>query len=387
MPTLKRRIYTLDCSFLQALPGKIGKVMEILATENFGIKGGIAKIIFGEILKSKSRLKENLALGYKSEVDLDLVIGFSGSRRKNIDKMAEDISGLKEKLLEVEMFLDEEDVEAKRGSLKSEEFIRKFLESRDLTINEVLVIPREGKIYFTDKCLRDTVKSVGILSANHPGTLRRHCGRLIASPRGMVRLIRFLTEGKVKSIYLPNWGIQIIKEEAENKKGAVLGAYGLILFERYKDNEVLQARLMENLNNLSITNLKNFETFKKEEELLFELSREEKFSLGKKTFKEVQKEISQKEEKKQETRRELKERRQFCSHQNKTEFFCTRCQWNCKINKCLNCDWVEITPEKSENSLLLDEIFCNKSYIKADVYWDKDGFFPNFPLKIKEEGL
>ena len=384
MPALKRRIYTLDCSFLQELPGKIGKVIEILAKENFGIKGGIAKIIFGEILKSKEKLKENLALGYKSEVDLDLVIGFSGSRRKNIDKMAKEIWDLKEKLLEVEIFLDEEDVEAKRGSLRSEEFIRKFLECRDLTINEVLLIPSEGKIYFTDECLRDTVNSVGILSANHPGTLKRNCGRLIASPRGMVRLIRFLTEGKVKSIYLPNLGIQLVKEEAENKKGAVLGAYGLILIDRYKENETLQSRLMKILNDLSITNLKNFETFKKEEELLFEVSREEKFSLKKKSFKEVQEEISQKEEMKQRTKRELKEKRQFCSHQNKTEFICTRCQWNCKINKCLDCDWVEIIPKDSETSLLLDEIFCNKSYIKADVYWDKDGFFPNFPLEIKK---
>ena len=81
----------------------------------------------------------------------------------------------------------------------------------------------------------------------------------------------------MKSIYLPNWGIQAIKEEVESKKEAILGAYGLILIERYKESEFLEQSLMKNLNSLSITNLKKFESFKKEQELLFELSRKEKF--------------------------------------------------------------------------------------------------------------
>ncbi|MGQ9507714.1 MAG: hypothetical protein ACUVTB_07685 [Candidatus Bathycorpusculaceae bacterium] len=387
MLTLRRRIYTLDCSFLKEFPGKIGKVIEILAKENVGIMGGFAKILLGEILKSQGRIMENLALGYKSEVDLDLVTPFLGPKRENIDKISKRIKELQKKLLGIGVDVDEEDVKLFEGNFEDRESLRKFLESFDLTMNELVFIPSQLTLFLTNKCFRDTISGVGILSANHPGTLRRDCGRIIASPRGMARLIRFLVEEKVKSIYLPHWWVESNKEEAERLGKGVLGTYGLLLAERYKDNEILQTKFMKILNDLSITNLKKFETFKKEQLLLFEAERGEKFEIKKRTFKEVQEEMLEKEELKEIQKKEEKEKREECSHREKKVFTCHYCHWECKIEKCLNCDRSQITPKGWLKPAPLDAIFCNRNLIKANVYWDKNGFFPIFPQNKKKRGF
>jgi len=385
MPVLRRRIYTLDCSFLKELPGEIGKVIEILAKENVGIMGGIAKILLGEILRNQGKINENLALGYKSEVDLDLAIPFLGSRRKSIDEIAKKIKDLQEKLLDSGVTLDEEDVKLFKGNFEDTKFVMNFLENFDLTMNELVLIPGQMTLFLTDKCLRDTINGVGILSANHPGILRRDCGRIIASPRGMARLIRFLVEGKARSIYLPRWWVESNKEEAERLEKGILGTYGLLLVERYKENEFLQSKFMKILNDLSITNLKKFETFKKEQILLFEAGSGEKFEIKKRTFKEVQEEMLKKEEMKKTQRKEEKEKREKCLHKEKKIFTCFHCNWKCEIAKCPNCNWVEITPKGSSKPFPLDEIFCNKNFIQANVYWDKDGFFPNFPENFAQK--
>jgi len=215
--------------------------------------------------------------------------------------------------------------------------------------------------------------------------LRRDCGRIIASPRGMARLIRFLVEGKARSIYLPRWWVESNKEEAERLEKGILGTYGLLLVERYKENEFLQSKFMKILNDLSITNLKKFETFKKEQILLFEAGSGEKFEIKKRTFKEVQEEMLKKEEMKKTQRKEEKEKREKCLHKEKKIFTCFHCNWKCEIAKCPNCNWVEITPKGSSKPFPLDEIFCNKNFIQANVYWDKDGFFPNFPENFAQK--
>ncbi len=182
MPVLGRKIYSLDCSFLDRVSGNIEKVIKIFAEEGIEIMGGVAKILLGEILKNQGKIKENLAFGYKSEVDLDIVISFWESRRESIDKIAEKIKNLKEKLSGTGFNVDEEDVRIFKGNFENLKFIKKFLEDYDITINELVFVPRQMTLFLTDKCLRDTIKGVGILSANHRGTLRRDYGRIIASP-------------------------------------------------------------------------------------------------------------------------------------------------------------------------------------------------------------
>jgi len=360
-------------------------MIETFAKEKMGVMGGIAKILLGEILKAQGKIRENLALGYKSEVDLDLVMPFSGSRRQSIDRMVEKIKELQNRLADIGVDVDEEDVKLFKGNFEEMKSLRKFLENFDLTINELVFIPSQLTLFLTDKCFRDTINGVGILSANHPGTLRRDCGRIVASPRGMARLIRFLVEGKVKSIYLPRWWVESNKEEAERLEKGVLGTYGLLLTERYKNNEFLQMKFMKILNDLSITNLKKFETFKKEQLLIFEIERDEKFEIKKRTFKEVQEEMLEKEEAKETQRKEKKGKREECFHKEKKVFTCDFCNWRCKVEKCLNCDWSQITPKGNLKPFPLDLIFCNKNFIKANVYWDKNGFFPNFPENFTQK--
>jgi hypothetical protein len=244
-----------------------------------------------------------------------------------------------------------------------------------LTINEVIFIPKLQTLFFTDKCLRDTINAVGILTAYNPKTLRRDCGRIIASSWGMARLIRFLTERKVKSIYLPNWWVVSNKEEAEKRGQGVLGTYSLILIERYKDNESFQWRLMKILKGLSITNLKKFDTFKKEQEMRFEALRGKKFILKKRSFKQVQEELILEEEKRKKMEMEMEKKKKSCSHGKKIKFICHHCPWHCAIIKCINCGEVEIIPKGKSTPFPLDDLFCNKNFIKADVYWDKNGFF------------
>jgi len=41
---------------------------------------------------------------------------------------------------------------------------------------------------------------------------------------------------------------------------------------------------------------------------------------------------------------------------------------------------VEIIPKGKIAPWPIDELFCNKNFIEANVYWDKTGFFPEFPL-------
>jgi len=378
MFSLERKIHTLKIPFSKGLTGIVREVLEILAKEDLTIKGGFAKIILGEILKSEGKIKKNLALGYEGKTDLDLLITISGSIKENIDRIAEKMWKLKEKFFNLGVNLDEKDVEVIEGNLKDIKFIKQFLESRDLTINEVIFIPKFETLFFTDKCLRDTVNAVGILAANKPETLWRDYGRIIASPYGMVRLIKFLTEKKVNFIYLPNWWVLSNKQEAEKMRRGIFGAYGLILMERYKDNESLQFHFMKILNSLLITNLKKFETFKKEQEIFFETSRGEEFLLEKKSFKEILEEKLLKEKRK-ENENELK-KKEACPHKNKIKFICEHCYWRCAITRCKDCGWLEIIPKEKLSSCPTDELFCNKNFIKADVYWDKNGFFPNFPL-------
>lgn len=384
MLSLNRKIYTLKVPFLKSLDGTVREVFEVLKEENMAIKGGFAKIILGEILKSEGKIKENLAFGYEGKTDLDLLFAAPDFKKEKINEIAKKVNNLKEKFLKLGVNLDEKDVEIMKGDLKDINFIKTFLESRDLTINELIFIPRIETLFFTDKCLRDTINAVGILAANKPGTIWRDCGRLMASPYGMVRLIKFLTEKKVNFIYLPNWWVLSNKREAEKMKRGIFGAYGLFLIEKYKKNEVLKFRFMKILRDLSITKLKKIETFEEEQKLLFEVSRKKEFIPEEKSFQEIHETKLKDEEERKKKEIELKKRQEFCSHGMKAKFICDHCHWNCAIIKCRKCGFVEIIPKGKKIPWPIDELFCNENFIEADVYWDKNGFFPTFPSLNKK---
>ncbi len=390
---LKRKISRIEIDekeMMKLLPKKIIKVLEVLApTKNIIIKGGFAKAILGQILKNEKKIKKNRAIenAWEKPLDIDLILTFTGTKKKNLTLLNEKVIELKEKLKKTGFELSSRDIELIKGGLNNERTIRKILETREMTINEVILVPEEKQwfLYHTDKAHRDTINSVAMLTVNNPPTVRYDYGRLITSPYGTIRLIRFFIEEKVETIYLPRWWIERNNKEAEKASRPKLASYGLILVERYAEFPKLQTKLMKILNEFELTNANNFDEYKKEQEILFQKYSGKKFKLIKETsFEQLQRALSKKQEQQMSRRRERKELRTACSHFVES-FICSHCDQACTIKYCVKCSKIEITPKKEKKPLHIYELFCNKRFITADPYWDKQGFFPEFPAKIKQE--
>lgn len=368
------------------VPEKIRDTLCLLADEEYlGIKGGFAKIILNELLIKKTKIKHNMALNNRAnEIDLDLVITFAGARKKNLNKLTERYESLSEKLISSGACLKPEDVETFRGNLSSDEkALGSFLESRDITINEVVLIPRtdnEWVLAYTSQCYRDTINATAIVGANGKGTVRYDYGRVVAGPYGICRLIRFLAEGKVRSIYLPKWWIERNNVEARRLNKENLGTYGLILTERYMNKRNLQFKLMEILNSLGLTDLVDFGTYKREQEVFFKLQRNnEEFSFNhSRTFREIQQHRIEKEEFRKISQSERKKARENCKHTMEKLKWSYRNQ-EYRIEKCTACNKVSIIPYGFQEPIWLNRLPYNVDFKRANIYHDPEGFFPYPP--------
>ena len=390
---LKRKVSRIEIDekeMMRLLPKKIIKVLEVLAlTKNIMIKGGFAKAVLGQILKNEKKIKKNRAIenAWEKPLDIDLILTFTGTKKKNLPYLNEKVIELKEKLEKTGFELSGRDIELIKGGLENERVIQKILETREMTINEVVLASEEKQwfLYHTDKAHRDIINSVAILTVNNPSTVRYDHGRLIASPYGTARLIRFFIEEKVETIYLPRWWIEKNNKEAEKEGRPKLGSYGLILAERYVEFPKLQSKLMKMLNEFDLTKLNDFNEYKKEQEISFKKYSGQEFRITKETsFKELQTALVRKREQQIGRKRERKDLRTTCSHFVES-LICTRCDQECTIKYCIKCNKMEITPKKEKKPFHLYELFCNKTFITADRYWDEQGFYPKFLDKFKEE--
>jgi len=390
---LKRKISRIEIDekeMMKLLPKKIIKVLEVLApTKNIIIKGGFARAVLGQILKNEKKIEKNRAIenAWEKPLDIDLIFTFTGTKRKNLPHLNNKVIELKEIIKKTGFELSGRDIELIKGGLDNEKMIRRILETREMTINEVILMPEEKQwfLYHTDKAHRDLINSVAILTVNNPSTVRYDYGRLMASPYGITRLIRFFIEEKVETTYLPRWWIERNNKEAEKRGRSKLGSYSLILAERYIEFPKLQSKLMKILNEFELTNANDFNEYKKEQEISFKKYSGEEFRLTKGTsFEQLQTALSRKQEQQTNRRRERRDLRATCSHFIKS-FTCARCDQECAIKYCIKCNKMEITPKKEKNPFHLYELFCNKTFITADRYWDEQGFYPEFPAKIKEE--
>lgn len=388
---LNRKISKIEINekeMARLMPENIAKVFGILAQiKNILIKGGLARAVLSQILKNEKRVEKNRALdnAWEKPSDIDLILSFIGTKRKNLPLLNKKVINLIEKLEKTGFELNNRDIELIKGSFKNEKVIRKILETRDITINEVALIPEEKRwlLYYTDKAHRDLVNSVAMLTINNPSTIRYDYGRLVASPYGIIRLTRFLIEEKVKNIYLPNWWAERNNQEAEKSGRPKLGSYGLLLAERYVNTPKLQSELIRIFNHFKLTDSKDFNQYKKEQKQSFKKYSGKDFQLRPETsFEELQKALTKKSERHTDRRRERKELRTVCSHFIKS-FICTRCHKECKIKYCIKCNKIEIIPKKEKKAAHLYYLFCNKTFIKADRYWDKQGFYPQFPDKAE----
>ncbi len=391
--SLRRKIFLISSIQGEDIPEKIRGALHLLSDEEYlGVKGGFAKVVLNELLIKKRKIKHNLALKNRAnEMDLDLVITFAGTKKKNLDRLTERYESLSEKLISLGICLKPQDVETFRGNLSSDEkTLGSFLESRDLTINEVILIPRADKewvLAYTDKCYRDTINEVGILSANGKGTMRYDYGRMVAGPYGICRLIKFLIEEKVRSIYLPRWWIDRNNAEARRLNKENLGVYGMILTERYREEPKLQYALMSILYRSELTDLKDFGIFRKEQEVFFKLQRNnEEFSFNhSRTFTQIQEHLIEKEEVRKISQSERKKAREKCKHKTMEKL-----KWSYRnqkytreymIEKCTACSKVSVIPYGLQEPVWLNRLPYNIDLKRANVYHDPSGFFPHSPLQ------
>lgn len=385
---LRRKTFVVkinqDAIEKMVIPDKIKGVFKLLGEEQyFGVKGGYSKILFGELLRQKRAGKEifnNRALGGDGvSVDLDIVINYIGSLKNALPKLVERVDDLTEKLQEIGIHLNGADVEPREGNVADKKFLRNFLSSRDLTMNEIIAVPiatGDWKLCFTDLCYRDTVNGAGILSPNGKGTLRWDYGRLVPTPSGITRLIRFLTEGKVKSIYLPQWWIERNNQEAERIGKEKLGTYGLILCQRYLNKPSLQTKLMRTLRKLELTDIPNFQDYLREQETFFQLwNKNGTFQFNeKRTFKEVQEHLKDKQKKGKTGLEQRQSQQEHCMHQNIKVIKCNYCGKHCTIKVCEDCKLMNAFMGKSIKPVKLLNLLCNRNLINGTVYWDKQGF-------------
>ena len=368
-----------------AIPDKIKGVFKLLGNEQYlGVKGGYSKILFSEILKQKRKSREifrNRALGSDGvSVDLDIVINYIGPLKNALAKLAERVDNLTEELKGIGIHLNGADVEPQKGNVAKKEFLTNFLSSRDLTMNEIIAVPiatGDWKLCFTDICYRDIVNGAGILAPNGKGILRWDYGRLVPTPNGIIRLIRFLTEGKVKSIYLPQWWIERNNQEAKRIGKEKLGTYGLVLCQRYIDKPLLQTKMMHILRKLGLTDIANFSDYKREQEAFFQLwHKNGKFQFdSQRTFKEVQEHLKDKQKKGKTGLEQRKSQQEHCMHKNVKVIKCNYCGKHCTIKVCEDCKLMNaFMGSKSINPVKLINLLCNRNLISGTVYWDKQGF-------------
>ena len=247
------------------MPENVKKVFLVLGKEkNIDVKGGHAKLLFQVLLRQWGEIKGNRncrAQGYDgAPFDLDLLINYESPF--NLSELDEQVvKKITEKLQSKDVELKGKNIETRQVTT-DENSINDYLRRQDLTINEVIASSignGSWKLYFTDKCQRDTINGAGILSPKGQGTVRRHNGAMIASQKGIVRLIQALIESKVRSIYLPQWWIDVNNEEVQRlfkkdlKFRENLGYYGYLICQRYIRNKTLQVKLMEILKMLQLT--------------------------------------------------------------------------------------------------------------------------------------
>ncbi len=376
---LRRKVYTHQIESGE-IPEEVREALELLGGEShLGIKGGHAKTVMEEILRQQGKNPKSRSRPSGIGMDLDIVLTFVGTRKKSIDMLDERVRELTEKLLETGIELNPADVETLKGNLSSEKILQRFLESRDVTINESILVPKQGEwcLFYTDKCFRDTLNGIGILAANGSGTTRIDAGRKIAGPLGIVRLLRFLIEGKVNRIYLPQWWIDLNNKEAKRMHRESLGGYGPILGRRYRGKPVLEEKMMLYLNKLGLTDIRNFERYMEEQEIFFQFHTGNKFSFNdKRSFREIQEHFMRKEEERTTSYQERKTARDICSHETVSTFVCGYCPRKCLIKKCADCTAFEVIPENSPIPVSPAELLCSHNFKTASVYWDEQGFFP-----------
>ncbi|MCD6550362.1 hypothetical protein J7K24_02340 [bacterium] len=355
------------------LPDKIKAILDALIKEkNLAIKGGVARTVLLYYMKQgRKRINEKRLEIEKDLSDIDVIVLHSQSLARSKEYLIQREEILREVLSEFiseGIRFDGRDIEPVRGSLLRPEYkqktLTKILRTRDLTINEVVLIPESNywTAYFSKRCWRDLLCSIGMLTSGGWKTIRYDAGRMIPTNYGFYRLLKFWVEKKVGRIWLPKWMIEVHLKEIERRntvEGASLGRYSRVIVNQYRNSSPqIKKRWMRALRYLGFTDLESFEIFAKEQELLDALQNQEEFLFEENVslFQMIEKTLHERK-KKQKDREERKKRMKRCLHKFSV-IQCNGCERRCRINKCLYCDYVEKRGEFQCNEIFRTGDWC-----------------------------
>jgi len=363
------------------LPEHLKLVLEKLKKERcLVLKGGIARLSLLETLRARGKsIKADRLARERGVKDLDIILVHFGTLPKSKDWLLEKEKEIREKLDEKRIVLMGEDIEPIRGTVHedgkiTEETIEKILETRDLTINEVILVPEEGAwyIYYTQRCWRDLILGIGIINARDPKLTRRDCGRIILSSRAIYRLLKFLVEGKIEKIYFPEWQriahlVEMLRRQTKGElpQGANLGRYSLIIVHKYKDSDVqIKGRWMRVLTGFGFTEIWDFDKFAAEQKIFDSLKSNGDFQFESDlSFAQIIDRLISERAQREEARHQRKVERNECVHQFEN-IPCQGCSVQCLFQKCQKCTKYRMVKPT------LQTLPCNRIFLSAN--WRAD---------------
>lgn len=354
MQNVFRKIIEIDFNekIKVLLPDFALESISILENEpNIILKGGLTRLcLIGELmLQRKFNNKNRLAVEHRIK-DLDIILIHSNSLAKDREGLIARFDKLQCLLKNKGIDLKGEDVEPIKGDSRDSKIISHILGTRDFTINEVVLarINSRWKLFFTPQCWRDLAKGVGFLNPK-PGMIRYDWGRILPSNLGWARLLKFLAEMKVSSVYIPAWWVETHFREADRQigqgllpKGGVMGLYAPLLIEKYAINNIpVQKRLMKILNSLGFADTLYPEEYLDYQKAIFAAQGKE-FSLKVFSFTDGLDHEIERANQREEGRRNRKSQREACQHEFKN-LDCRGCAANCILKSCIKCGHVETT--------------------------------------------
>lgn len=370
------RFQTMSLKILFALLSEANKIIEEEGLPfTLGIKGGYARFILEKCLGISSP-------EYSIDMDVDLFIVHKQTLAKAIDeerggKLLWFVDRLQEIFAGLLTSEDIETVPYKTGSdLEIPDHIRSMLGRRDLTINECVVYFKDCSpvLYYSEQCVRDLRSRTGFLSTGGNG-YRIDGGLIVATPLGLSRLLRFLIEGKVDRVLLPEEFLKVIRKEAGDKQP--LGIWGILLCRRYQEISELQEKMMKILQGLNLSwGIGSFAEYQNVLEQEFFLEHGIRFVQNKRSFREVLIAKVSKREMKENGRKERKLGRQQCTHPN----YFTKCLCGIdigyRVDICPDCKAFSLYWKDSPSEeVKVENLPSNRILIKADISQIPKGSF------------
>lgn len=223
----------------------------------------------------------------------------------------------------------------------SKKTIVALLSNMDISVNEVILAPKNGVwyLYYTERCWSHTLKGLGILCYKEGFVRRERNGIIVPNSNGLYRLLKAFTEGEVRKIVVPRYQMDLylqhmkkLQKSRKVSKGANLGRYALILIEKFQNDPAAQKRLMYAMHTLGLTKETDFGKWASAQQLLNRFNNGT-FDFGGLSFKKKLAKDVETIRIKEKGEAERKQKRDGCHHNFQTEK-CEKCPDKCVTKTC-----------------------------------------------------